>query len=387
MVRLAWFTFIVVLSLAAISAALADPAVVVRAKSDIVIGMSAPLSGPSKTLGQSMKWGIEAGLAEANRSGGIGGHRLRLLALDDSYHPPTAAANMRRLIHDHKVLVVMGSVGTPTARETIPIARAERVLFFAPMSGAALLRPTPPDRYIINVRASYAEETKSMVELLLSRGIDPNDIAFFTQDDAFGDDGYAGAVAALERQGFKAARHLPHGRYARSSVSVESGLITLIEARRPIKAVIMVGTYVPNARFIRLARHIFPGAVYLNLSFVGGDALQRALGGTADDVIITDISPPPDSDLPIAKSYRHAMKAIGLESQDDFASFEGYIATQVLIEGLRAARRLDREAVIDGLLSLGRFDIGLGVPLHLGSNNHQASHTVWPRLLSSQTRP
>ena len=89
---------------------------------------------------------------------------------------------MRQLSEQEHVLAVIGNVGTPTAIAAIPIANEQKTLFFAPFTGAGVLRQTPPDRYVINYRASYAEETAAMIDALIDQaGLALNDIAFFTQ--------------------------------------------------------------------------------------------------------------------------------------------------------------------------------------------------------------
>src|SRR6185503_10333510 len=98
--------------------------------------------------------GVLAGLERANRAGGVLGRRLRLVALDDGYVPSRTGPNMRKLIQEEKVLAVIGNIGTPTAVVAMPIAIEERTLFFAAGTGAGVLRGTPPERYVINFRAS-----------------------------------------------------------------------------------------------------------------------------------------------------------------------------------------------------------------------------------------
>lgn len=346
---------------------------------DIPVGMTAAFSGPLQLLGQSMRNGIEICFAEVNAAGGIHGRPLRLLALDDSYDPATAAANMRRLVHEHGVIAMVGSVGTPTAAETVPIARAEKVLVFGAFTGADFLRPEPPERYVINFRASYREETKTMVEGLLNRGIKPQEIAFFTQDDAYGTAGYNGALRALKDAGFDGSR-LPHGRYRRNTLAVEDALLTLLDSPRPPRAVIMVAAYGPAAKFIRLARRIFPETLFLNLSFVGSEALSNALGEDGDGVIVTEVVPLLSSDLAAVHAFHAARARHRPDATPNLVMLEGYLAARVFVAGLKAAPRLDREGVIDGLQSLGRFHMGLGQPLNLSPEDHQASRMVWPTL-------
>jgi ABC-type branched-subunit amino acid transport system substrate-binding protein len=127
------------------------------------VGMSTVLSGPSQALGQNMKQGVEAFVGWKNAQGGVHGRPLELTVLDDGYEPARAATNMRTLIDTHGVFAVLGNVGTPTAAVSAPIANEKKVPFFGAFTGAGLLRKTPPDRYVINFRASYAEETAEMV--------------------------------------------------------------------------------------------------------------------------------------------------------------------------------------------------------------------------------
>ncbi|MDP3401509.1 MAG: ABC transporter substrate-binding protein, partial [Brevundimonas sp.] len=171
---------------------------------EIRLGMSTALSGPTAELGLEMQRGVLAGLERANRRGGVQGRALRLITLDDGYEPIRTAPNMRRLIEQEQVLAVIGNVGTPTAIAAIPLAREHRTLLFAPFSGAGVLRRDPPERYVINVRASYAEEIAAMVDALIGvGGLRPEEIAFFTQRDGYGDAGYVGGFAALKRHGLK----------------------------------------------------------------------------------------------------------------------------------------------------------------------------------------
>jgi ABC-type branched-subunit amino acid transport system substrate-binding protein len=210
--------------------------------SEVVVGMSTALSGPAQALGQGVKAGVAARFAELNAAGGIHGRKVRLVALDDGYEPDRCAPNMRKLIDEEKVFAVIGNVGTPTAIVSVPIANEKKTLLFGAFTGAGVLRKSPPDRYIINYRASYAEETAAMIGGILDEmGVAPEEIAFFTQNDGYGDAGYNGAIKALEARGYAQAKDLAHGRYTRNTTNVEDGLIEILEAPVPPRVVIMVG--------------------------------------------------------------------------------------------------------------------------------------------------
>lgn len=358
---------------------LAPAAVQVPAQTagEIVLGMSAAFSGPSAQLGRSIRAGVELVVRRVNEAGGIGGRRLRLVALDDSYQADPVKDNMLRLIDREQAVAVIGNVGTAGAAVAVPIANDKKVLLFGTFSGADLLRKTPPDRYVINLRASYAEETSVMVRGLFKRGIKPQEIAFFTQNDAYGDAGFNGAVQALNAAGFQDTKSLAHGRYDRGTIAVESGVMALVEARVKPKAVILVGTYAANARFIKLARQVVPSAMFLNVSFVGSAALNQALGEDAEGVIVAQVVPHYDSPLPGVREFRAALARFTPGAPASFIELEGYLAAKALVEGLRrASPNITRERLVDALES-GPVDIGIGTPLRYSKTEHQGSHQVW----------
>ncbi len=353
-------------------------------KEALLFGMSTALSGPAEQLGKNMLLGVNMRFEEENNQGGVNGHPLELVALDDGYEPIRTAPNMRALIEQEQVLAVIGNVGTPTAISAIPIANEKQTLLFAPFTGAGVLRKSPPDRYIINYRASYAEETSTMVEALIKHaGLKPEEIAFFTQRDGYGDAGYIGGITALLKNGLKSKSLVVHGRYERNTLSVDNALADILLAETPPKAIIMVGAYAPCARFIKLAQEAGIKALFLNVSFVGSAPLARQLGDHFSGVIVTQVVPhPSDVSVPIVKQYQDALKAITPDTQASFGSLEGYIAATIMIKALKTIDgKPTRESLIDAVEGLGQFDIGIGKSLFFDTKNHQASHTVWPTRL------
>lgn len=349
---------------------------------DLVLGMSTALSGPTGALGLEMRNGVLAGLEGANRAGGYQGRRLRLVALDDGYEPARTAPNMRQLVGEEDAITIIGNVGTPTAITAIPIALKERIPFFAAFTGAGVLRKDIPDRYVINFRASYAEETAAMVDALVDIvGLDPKEVAFFTQRDAFGDAGFAGGIASLRRHGLQDEGAVIHTRYERNTEAVENALADILMSRLLPRAVIMVGAYAPCAKFIRLAREHNFEALFLNVSFVG-EPLAKTLGAEGDGVVVTQVVPHYESDLPIVREYRRDLSLLEASLSPSYGSLEGYVASRILCRALgRIEGELGRESITTALLNLGEFDIGLGVPLHLSSTEHQACHHVWSTVI------
>lgn len=343
----------------------------------IRVGMSTALTGPAQGLGAGMKAGVDAYFQLVNRRGGIGGRTLRLLALDDEYEPTKTGPNVRRLIDEEHVSAIVGNVGTPTAVVTVPIVNDKSVPFFGAFTGAGVLRKSPPDRYVFNFRASYADETAEMIRgLLHDRGLQPEQIAFFTQDDSYGDAGFKGAAHALAESGFSHPEKLAHGRYPRNTLDVEDGLATILDPRYEPRAVIMVGTYKPCAKFIRLAKAHGLRALFANVSFVGSADLVRELDEQAEEVVITQVVPHWSGDLPVLREYRSS----GLEP--NFVSLEGFVVGRAYSEILRHVSAGDwREGFVTAAESGTTFDLGLERPRALSPAVHNLSNAVWPTVV------
>ena len=352
------------------------------ARPPIYLGMSTALSGPAQSLGSGMKAGMEAYFARINRQGGLDGRQLTLITMDDGYVPKAAARNMVTLIDEEKVLAVLGNVGTPTAKVTVSIATEKKTLLFGAFTGAGLLRPSPPNRYVINYRASYLQETAAMVRGLLAQGVLPYQIAIFSQDDAYGEAGYTGVMRGLKEAGYVHGYRLAHGRYERNTRDVEKGLLEILEAPIKPRAVIMIGAYAACAKFIRVARRSLPDATFLNVSFVGSTALKNTLGHDSEGVLVTQVVPHFDSDLALAKEYRRDLQAFAPGTEQGFVSLEGYVVARIFVEGLRrAGPEVNRESIIDALLSIHNMDIGLGTPIDYGPESYQGSQMVWPTII------
>lgn len=377
--------FALLMTTAAGGARHAQPAVAEEpaSRTEVLVGMSTALSGPAADLGLGMRAGVEAAFAAySRRTDKPPKAAPALKALDDGYEPSRAAPNVRELIETHHVAAILGNVGTPTAVVSIPIATGAKVPFIGAFTGAGVLRPNPPNRYVINYRASYAEECAAMVDALVAHaGLKPEDIALFTQRDAYGDDGYNSAMKAMKRHGLKDENAIIHGRYERNSVAVEHALADVISGGEPPKAVIMVGTAIASAKFVRLAREYGLQTRFLSVSFVGTSKLAAELGEIGDGVIVTQVVPHYDADLPIVKEF-HAALPPDATFHKDFCALEGFVAAKMFLHALdRVSGPITSESIVEAMEGLGEFDIGLGEPLKLSADRHQASMRVWPTVL------
>jgi branched-chain amino acid transport system substrate-binding protein len=365
---------------------------VVRGVTDneIRFGISAPFSGAAKELGQNIKLGIEAAFDVANANGGVYGRKLRLVAADDGYEPTRTAVTMKQLYEKDQVFGLIGDVGTPTAAVALPYTLDRKMLFFGAFTGAGLLRNDPPDRYVFNYRASYAEETAAVVNYLVKvKRLQPEQIAVFAQQDAYGDAGFAGVEKAIRAlRGGNESRILRLN-YQRNTVDVDDAIAQLQQAQQiqqkrhlPIKAVIMVPTYRAAAKFIEKSRDLFPDMIYTSVSFVGSTALAEELmllgKKYAAGVIVTQVVPAVDGHSSLVLDYKSALAKYFPGEAPDYVSLEGWVDANVMIAALqRNGRQLDTENLVGTLENLHNLDVGLGIPVTFSRSEHQGVHKVW----------
>jgi branched-chain amino acid transport system substrate-binding protein len=281
-------------------------------------------------------------------------------------------------------------VGTPTAVVALPYALDRKMLFFGAFTGASLLRNDPPDRYVFNYRASYAEETAAVVNYLVKiRRLLPEQIAVFAQQDAYGDAGFSGVEKAI--RALRGGNETPIVRlnYQRNTVDVENAVAQLQQAqqiqqkrRLPIKAVIMVPAYRAAAKFIEKTRDLYPDMIYTSVSFVGSTALADELmllgKKYATGVVVTQVVPAVDGHSSLVLDYKSALAKYFPGEAPDYVSLEGYVDANVLIAALqRSGSQLDTEKLVSTLENLHDLDIGLGTPVTFSRSDHQGVHRVW----------
>ena len=337
----------------------------------IVFGQATALEGPASALGQGMKIGLEAAFAEINKAGGIKGRKLELKSVDDGYEPTKSIGVVKKLLEEDKVFAIAGAVGTPTSAATQPIVTAAGAPFIGAFTGAEFLRE-PYKPLVMNIRASYFQETETMVEHL-TNDLGASRIAIMYQDDAFGQAGFAGVKKALDKRKMQLAGE---GTFERNTVAVKTALLDIRRAQPD--AVIMISPYKPAAEFIKLAKQIKLNATFVNISFVGSDALAKELGPLGAGVVITQVVPfPNDAAIPVVRRYQTSLKAIAPDAQPGFVTLEGYLVGRAIIAALeKVSGDLTRQAVIEAVQKAGTLDLG-GFKLAYSPSSNRGSDQVF----------
>ena len=366
-------TLILIVNLLGISASGAEPGTSEAGVFDnrILFGQSAALEGPAAALGLGMREGILAAFHEANAAGGVNGRRLELVSRDDGYEPDRAIENTNQLIKVDQVFALIGEVGTPTSKAAQPIATEARVPFIGPFTGAAFLRDPSLDH--CHQRAGVVRPGDGGVGRAPHHRPGISRIALFYQDNSFGLAGRSGIVAALEKRSMAL---VAEGTYVRNTTAVKTALLTIRKAAP--QAVGMVGTYAACAEFIRLARRIGLDAVFVNISFVGSNALAKELGKDGEgrrDLAGRAVSR--GRHIPSSRRYQKALRAAAPEAEFGFVSLEGYLVGRLVAEALASlGGPVTRAGLLAAIKEMGTFDLG-GITLTYGPDKNQGMDRVF----------
>ncbi len=337
--------FVLLLALAFSAAAFEVPSNHIR------LGHSGPLTGPLAELNGEYLAGARLHFDTVNRSGGIHGRTIDLVILDDAYDPERTEANVRTLIHEQAAFALFGIFGTAQNMRAIPVASEARVPYFAPYTGADVLRD-PPNPHVFHLRASYGQEIEAIIDHLVTLGV--TSIAVVHHADAFGQAGLSAAVKALEDRGRDAPAVV-------SPITIDGqdalDVAHRLAAANPAAVIMVMAGKSPPA-LIRALKATELRPMLYGLSVVSSRQLVRELGPDAHGVALAQVTPTPFRiDHAIVRDYRRLAQEVGAEYS--YTALEGYLAARTLTEALqRSGADLSRAGLIRSLESLGGWDLG-----------------------------
>ena len=365
----------------------------------IRIGGVMDLEGRSRDLGIGMKAGIEAAI----RNQRIDGRRIEFVTLNDSYTPAKTIEATNALV-TQGIFVMIGNVGTPTAKVSLPILAQAKVPAVGFFTGAGILRPGTGD--IINYRASYVQETAAVIRAAIDAGVNPSQICAYVQNDAYGMAGVIGIKRALsalpgtevmtktldvilQQQGENPARNNlgPVGVYQRNTFVSRDGYQSLKNweqvSKAPCRVVVTVGTYNAIAKFAAYARYKGENWIVSAVSFTGADSFYKALtdAGINNRVIMTQVVPPLDSRLPIVVEAREM-----LGDNFGWVSLEGYIVGKLWLTGMAGVQGRISRAKFLAAVRGHKFDLG-GLKLDFTDDNQGSDLVVLTNLTPDGFKP
>lgn len=343
----------------------------------IVIGSCSALEGPSHALGLETVTGANAYFSMVNDEGGVNGRKIKLISYDDSYDPAKTQLCFERLLGDN-VFAMGFFVGTPTAVKYVPLAENNRIPLIGLFTGAQTLY-APLRHWIVNVRASYYDETREQIGGVWDK-LGYRKVGVIYPEDAFGTAVLGGVTEALKARG---AQPLSVGSYERQTANV-GGAIDIVRAGNP-QAVVIVGPPNTVAPILKQSHAKNWRPLFLTVSFVGTDELILEAGDDAEGMVITQVVPPYYmTDLKGVALYRRTLSKYAPSARPNFVSLEGFVDAMVMVEGIkRAGKALTRDGLIRGIESIHEEDLGLGPQLKLNysARSHQGFDHVIPTVV------
>ena len=364
---------------------------------EIVLGVSAAFSGPSRGLGIELYRGASAYFTHINQQGGIAGRKIVLKTYDDGYQPDPSVKNTLKLMLEDEVFLLFGYVGTPTVTRVLPMLKKfqdKNIFLFFPFTGAQPQREPPYGDFAFNLRASYRQETAGLVDNFVR--INRKRIAVFYQADAYGRSGWAGVRSALKRHGEQIAGEATYHRGEKFTGSMRKQ-VEILKASDP-EAVICIGAYAACAAFVRDAVNLGLRVPIANLSFVGSENLLKLLTEGQENsesytqlLVNSQVVPSyEETSTPAVKEYREMMQQYAPQPPEElvkedytpfaqsFVSLEGFLNAKLMVEILRRiGDDPQRSQLEDAVFSIRDFDLGIGEQVSFGPDRRQGLQRVY----------
>ncbi len=346
---------------------------------EIVIGLTAPMSGPAAIYG-NLALAKEAWARYVNDSGGVHGRKLKVVLKDDGFNPARAVANLKEM--RDSVFLTAGLVGSAVAnaaRNEIAEARLPLVNAYASPQVWAR-QPRDKLKYVFIDYPDYADEADYLVTYSVTR-LGAQRLAVFYQNDDWGKEVMEGVGRAMKTLGGKASLtvaipyEVSDRELGRQALKLrESGADTLFLAalnshsanlvhemakvgyRPRLVGSFTIGDY---QVMYRLLGELWEGAYYAVIGAVPGDPETK---------VILDIL------------MKYEPKLQGREA----TALTGAVNMIIAVEGLkRAGRSLTRDGFVEAMESIKGFTVlGLSAPVTFGFNHHHGLNAV--RLMRAQ---
>ncbi|HUB11612.1 MAG TPA: ABC transporter substrate-binding protein [Acetobacteraceae bacterium] len=162
---------------------------------EIKIGNTGPYSGPLANA-SPIPLSEKAYFDMINAQGGINGRKIRWISYDDGYSPPKTVEMTRKLVEEDNVLLLSGSIGTPTNSAVWHYLNEKHVPQLFPGTGASKWNDPKDHPWTMGFFIAYVAEGRIYAAYLLKNK--PNaKLGLLYQNDDFGKDYMKGVLEGL----------------------------------------------------------------------------------------------------------------------------------------------------------------------------------------------
>jgi ABC-type branched-subunit amino acid transport system substrate-binding protein len=319
---------------------------------EVKLGQTMPYSGPASAFGIIGETYV-AYFKMINDRGGINGHKINLLSVDDGYSPAKTVEATRRLVEQDKVLAIFGSMGTAPNSAIQPYLNQQKV---PQIIGTGASRFATPDKYpwTISIYPSYELEGVTLAKYALSQKPDPK-IAILYQNDDSGRDFVKGFKKGL---GDKVGAILAESGYDVSEPTIDSqvqqlkasGADTLFLAPIP-KFAAQAIREAARLEWKPLILMTSPGSSIESALTPGG--LQNSIGIVSTAVVKTSTSPRWANDDDVIKFKKFVADYMPNGKPWDFNITYGYVEASIMAEILaNAGAEITRETLRQAMTNM-----------------------------------
>jgi branched-chain amino acid transport system substrate-binding protein len=244
------------------------------AQADINVGVTLSATGPAASLGIPEKNTIEL----MPRT--IGGQKVNYIVLDDASDTTAAVANVRRLVTESKVDVILGSTTTPNSLAMVDVVADAQTPMISLAASSRVVEPVDAKRkWVFKTPQNDIMMALAIAQHMADNGI--KSVAFVGFADAYGE-GWSqefGKAAAL-----KGISVVVSERYNRTDASVTGQVLKLMAANP--QAVLIAGSGTPAALPQRtLKERGYTGKIYQTHGVANNDFL-RVVGADGEGTLL-----------------------------------------------------------------------------------------------------
>lgn len=339
--------------------------VLAQAPNDIVVAQIAPFTVLPSPDATELNEGMTAAFSEFNSRGGIGGRRIELLTLDDTYSYDGFKARLNDVML-RKPVALLNPVGSAALKGVLDNGLLDKndVIILNAVPGASVLRD-PGHPKLFHIRAGDEQQIQKVVAHARSLTIKSMGVLYI--DNIMGTSGLAAAKSAARGAG-GAPLKITEARATAAWASIEAGAKT-IAAARP-ESVLVIGSPRFMGEGVKALRAAGVSQQLFTLSYLSAEAMQRIAGAGARGVAIAQTFPNPGTvKLPLLRAFHTSMKARH-PSMKAYTPFhlEGYVTARVFIEAVRIAKTITPAGVAEALRARGKIDLG-GYSVNFGAGN------------------
>ncbi len=330
---------------------------------EIKIGQTMPYSGPASAYGTIGKT-EQAYIKMINDQGGVNGRKINLISLDDSYSPPKAVEQVRKLVEQDEVLFLWQTLGTPSNSAIHKYVNQKKIPHLFLATGATKWGDPKNFPWTMGGQPAYQIEATIYARYLLKTKPDAK-IAVLYQNDDYGKDLLKGLKDGL---GAKATMVVKEASYEVADTTVDSQILSLKDSGADTMFTFATPKFA--AQSIRKVFDIgwkplhFVNNVSAQVTSVLIPAGLEKSVGLITASYIKDINDPQWANSPDIKAFQEFMKKYYPEGDPkEYNNAYGFMQGHMLVQTLKqCGNDLTRENVMRQAANLKNVELPMLLP-------------------------